>query len=160
MTNIAINEKKHTIELTKKDYDKACRFGTQEYYDLQEVRKAYPNYKVVKAASKASKNTYKGLTYEYMEKYIKAHDDKEQSIMSEYLTMRGETDEADEALATSANYQEMKKWFLEKFPAVAEFHKTRAELIEKTQQKKEAKKQEAEETKKQARRKALMTKAA
>ena len=69
MTNIAINEKKHTIELTKKDYDKACKFGTQEYLDLQEVRKAYPNYKVVKVTRKASKNTYKGLTYAYMEKY-------------------------------------------------------------------------------------------
>ena len=80
MTNIAINEKKHTIELTKKDYDKACKFGTQEYLDLQEVRKAYPNYKVVKVTRKASKNTYKGLTYAYMEKYIKAHDNEEQTI--------------------------------------------------------------------------------
>ena len=81
MTNIAINEKKHTIELTKKDYDKACRFGTQEYYDLQEVRKAYPNYKVVKAASKASKNTYKGLTYEYMENYIATHEEGENRVL-------------------------------------------------------------------------------
>jgi len=160
MTSIAINEKKHTIELTKKDYDKACRFGTQEYYDLQEVRKAYPNYKVVKVTHKASKSAYKGLTYSYMEKYIKAHDDEKQSIMAEYLTMRGETDEADEALATSANYQQMKNWFLEKFPAVAAFHDKRAELIEKTQQKMEDQKKKAEEAKKQARRNALMTKAA
>ena len=160
MTNIAINEKKHTIELTKKNYDKACKFGTQEYLDLQEVRKAYPNYKVVKVTRKASKNTYKGLTYAYMEKYIKAHDDEEQTIMAEYLTMRGETDEADEALANSANYQEMKNWFLEKFPAVAAYHEERTELIEKTQQSKEAQKKEAEEAKKLARRNALMTKAA
>lgn len=160
MTNITVNAKNHTIELTKKDYDKACKFGTQEYFDLQEARKAYPSYKVVKVTHKAPKNSFKGLTYAYMEKYIKSHDDEDQIIMAEYLMMRGETDEADEALANSASYQEIKTWFLEKFPAVADFHKNRAELIEKSQQKKEAQKKAAEEAKKRARRDTLMTKTA
>jgi len=158
MTNITMNAKNRTIELTKKDYDKACKFGTQEYFDLQEARKAYPTYKVVKVTHKAPKSTFKGLTYSYMEKYILAHDDADKSIMKEYLLLRGETDEADEALAEPANYQEMKDWFLEKFPAVANFHKNRAELIEKSQQKKEAQKKAAEEAKKLARRNALITK--
>ena len=42
MTNITINNQKHTIELTKKDYDKACKFGTQEYLDLQEAASRIP----------------------------------------------------------------------------------------------------------------------
>ena len=159
---LKINHAERTITMDRTFAKNAENTMSAEYSHLQSVRRDYPTYTVVRRQIKKNPNKecYKGLTYEYMEKYIKAHDDEKQSIMSEYLTMRGETDEADEALATSANYQEMKKWFLEKFPAVAEFHKTRAELIEKTQQKKEAKKLEAEETKKQARRKALMTKAA
>ena len=129
MTSIQINEKKHTIEMTKKTYDKACKFGTQEYFDLQEVRKAYPNYRVVKVTQKASKNTYKGLTYEYMEKYIAAHDDEKKTIMAEYKMMRGTSEEAKEALAEPVSYYEMKVWFLKKFPAIAEFHKKREEAL-------------------------------
>lgn len=40
MTNIIINEKKRTIEMSKKDYASACKFGSEEYKDLQEVRRA------------------------------------------------------------------------------------------------------------------------
>ena len=54
MTNINVNEKARCIELTKKDYAKACKYGTQEYIDLQEVRKAYPTFKVVEVTRKAS----------------------------------------------------------------------------------------------------------
>ena len=36
MTNIIINEKKRTIEMSKKDYASACKFGSEEYVDLQE----------------------------------------------------------------------------------------------------------------------------
>jgi len=157
MTNITVDNKKHTIELTKKDYDKACKFGTQEYIDLQEARKSYPTYKVVKVTRKAPKSTFKGLTYSYMEKYILTHDGADQSIMKEYLLLRGETDEADEALAESVNYQEMKDWFLEKFPAIANFHNMRAEMIENTKKAKETKKAESAKSKKTAFRKTLLT---
>ena len=34
MTNIIINEKKRTIEMSKKDYASACKFGSEEYKDL------------------------------------------------------------------------------------------------------------------------------
>ena len=66
-----INEKKMAIEMTKKFAAAARKFGTQQYRDLQEARRDYPNFKVVTVTRKATGNqdTYKGLTYKFMEDY-------------------------------------------------------------------------------------------
>ena len=126
-----INMKKNAIELTKKEAAAAAKFGTTEYKQLQEARRDYPTFSVKTVSQKPAtkKNTFKGLTYEYMEMYIQKHDDAEKSIMAEYLMLRGKTDEAEEALAESFTYQEMKEWFLKKFPAIASFHEARAKLM-------------------------------
>ena len=127
-----INEKKHTIELSKKEAKAAAKFGTAEYKNLQEARRDYPTFSVKTVSQKpaAKKNTYKGLTYEYMEMYIEKHDDKDKTIMAEYKMLRGLTDEAEEVLAESFTYLEMKEWFLAKFPAIKSFHEARAKLLE------------------------------
>lgn len=122
-----INNVKKTIEMSKKFANAAAKYGTEEYISLQEVRRDYPNYKVVTVSRKTSaqKETYKGLTFSYMEKYITAHDDDEKSIMDEYLMLRGLSEEAQECLAEPCSYLEMREWFLKKFPAIADFHKKR-----------------------------------
>ena len=127
-----INEKKNAIELSKKEAAAAAKFGTREYKALQEARKDYPGFKVVTITRKATtkKESCKGLTYGYMEMYIQKHDDDDQSIMAEYLMLRGMTDEAEEALAESFTYLEMKDWFLAKYPAIKSFHEARAKLLE------------------------------
>ena len=126
-----INEKKNAIELSKKEAKAAAKFGTTEYKQLQEARRDYPTFSVVTVTRKTTtkKNTFKGLTYEYMEMYIQKHDDEEKSIMAEYLMLRGMTDEAKEALAESCTYLEMRAWFLAKFPAIANFHEARGKLL-------------------------------
>ena len=120
-----INEKKMAIEMTKKFATAARKFGTKQYRDLQEARRDYPNFKVVTITRKATGNqdTYKGLTYKFMEDYIQKHDDAEQSVMAEYLTLRGKSEAAKENLVEPYSYNEMKTWFLKTFPAIAEFHK-------------------------------------
>ena len=125
MSNIIINTKAHTIEMSKKFAELASRFGTPEYDDLQKARRDYPNYRIVTKSVKSGKCAYSGLTYKFMEKYIKAHDDENETVMNEFLMLRGLSDEAKEALADSFSYNEMKEWFLKKFPAIAEFHKKR-----------------------------------
>ena len=75
-----------------------------------------------------------------MEKYIETHDDKDGSIMAEFKMMRGETEEAQEALADSMSYHDIKEWFLETYPAIADFHKKREALAEKLEQKRKEKK--------------------
>ena len=133
--NITINTKNSTIELNSKKFAIASsRYGTDEYKELQNARRDYPDFKVVVVARKNTKNnkpSFKGLTYEYMENYISKHDDEQNSIMEEYMILRGMTDEAEEACAETCSYQEMKEWFLDKFPAIAEFHKKREAILAK-----------------------------
>ena len=126
-----INQKNRAIEMSKKFAKAAAVFGSVEYKQLQEVRRDYPDFRVVTVSRKTTgkKETFKGLTYEYMELYIQKHDDEQQSIMAEYKMLRGLTEEAEEALAVSFTYLEMKDWFLKKFPAIAEFHKKRESLL-------------------------------
>ena len=131
MTNITINDKKMTIEMTKAVANRAKKFNTVEYKDLQMVRKDYPNYTVVikTTSKKNNKNQFKGLTYNYMEKYIEAHDDEEKSIMREYLDMRALSEDAIEAMADALSYGEIKAWFLDKYPQIKEFHTRRENLM-------------------------------
>lgn len=126
-----INDKKMAIELSKRFAAAARKYGTQEYKDLQAARRDYPNFAVVTVTRKAAgkKDSYKGLTYTYMETYIKAHDDDKKSIMAEYEMLRGTSEAAKEALAEPCSYNEVKNWFLKKFPAIADFHKMREELL-------------------------------
>ena len=126
-----INFSAKVIEMTAKFAKAAAKFGSDEYKQLQEARRDYPNFRVVTVSRKAAnqKDTYKGLTYEYMEKYIEAHDDESKSIMAEYEMLRGLSQEAQEALAEPCSYLEMKAWFLKKFPAIAEFHQKREALL-------------------------------
>ena len=126
-----INQKNQTIEMSKKFAKAAEKFGSEEYRALQEVRRDYPNFKVVTVSRKVcgQKESYKGLTYSYMENYIKNHDDEKKSIMAEYEMLRGMSAEAQEALAEACSHTEMKAWFLKKFPAIAEFHKKREMLL-------------------------------
>ena len=128
---MTINYSSRTIQLTKKFAKAAEKFGSDEYKNLQEARRDNPTFKIVVVSRKTSpkKDTYKGLTYSYMEKYIKAHDDAEKSIMAEYEMLRGISEAAQEALAEPCNYNEMKTWFLKTFPEIANFHKMREELV-------------------------------
>lgn len=140
MKNLTVRAASRTIEVTKSFNTRASQYGTPEYNDLQNVRRDYPGYEVVIAAprkaTKSNKPSYKGLTYEYMEKYISTHDDEKNTIMEEYMFLRAMTDEAEEACAEACSYQEIKTWFLDKYPAIAKFHETRAQLVEKAQNKK------------------------
>ena len=160
MKNISINAHNHTIELSKKFATAASAYGTKEYEILQEVRRDYPGFNVVEVARKTpktAKNSFKGLTYEYMETYILAHDDEEQTIMMAYLNLRGETDEAEAAHAFSQSYMDIKDWFLAQFPEIAAFHEARIQMVEAAQKKHEEERAAKEKAQKMARRNALLS---
>ena len=126
-----INYEKKAIEMTKKFANAAGRFGSDEYRELQEARRDNPGFKVitVNRTTSAKKDSYKGLNYNYMEKYIKAHDDEENAIMAKYETLRGTSAEAKAALADACSYGEIKKWFLGQFPEIGAFHANREKLL-------------------------------
>ena len=134
MTNITISARTRSLNLTKTFAAKAAIFGTDEYKMLQEARRDYPSYKVTvgKTKNKEQKNAFAGLDYDYMEKYIEAHDNEEKSIMAEYLDLRGKSAEAKELQAGSASFLEIRSWFLKTFPAIEAFYTKRAALLAKT----------------------------
>jgi len=157
MKTITINSKNRTIELPSKKYATAAsKFGTEEYTALQQARHDYPTYRVTTSSRKPRKIEFAGLTYSYMEKYISAHDDAEKSIMKEYMDLRAMTDAAEELLAESASYQEMKDWFLDTFPAVIEYHEKRAASIDKARKNKEEKRTARAQKQKEAQRASLL----
>ena len=64
-----------------------------------------------------------------MESYIEAHDDKDKTIMAEYLKLRGKSEEAVEIGAKSASIFEIKKWFLNQFPEIKAFYEKREKIL-------------------------------
>lgn len=130
---ITVSARTHSLVLTKAFAAKAAIFGSDEYKMLQEARRDYPGYKVTvgKSKTKEQKNAFAGLDYNYMEKYIAAHDDEDKSIMNEYLDLRGLSEEAKSIQAGSASFLEIRAWFLKKFPAIEEFYTKRAALLGK-----------------------------
>ena len=147
MTTMKIKIKNNTIEITKTFAQKAARVGSPEYYELLKVRQDNPSCTVEVKQTK-SKDSFKGLTYEYMKKYILAHDDEKGSIMAIFHELRGNVvSEDDELQAESLTYGEIKLWFLDTYPEIKNFHESRANRIKAI---KEKQKKAAEEKAKKA----------
>lgn len=119
-----INMFERTIVLTKKEMNAASRYGSVAYKELQNARRDNPDYRVVTVTKtvKTQRETYKGLTYAYMEKYIKTHDDAEETIWAEYMMYRGTPINPADELPVAYNYSQMKAWFLDKYEDVAKFY--------------------------------------
>lgn len=120
---IITNHFNKTIELTKADARNAGKYGSEEYNLLTQIMKDFPSYSmVIKSAPK--RDNYKGLTLEYMEKFIKEHDDENGTVMADFNTLRGRNEKGEEIEGVAvASYGEIKKWFLGKYEKVSDFGK-------------------------------------
>lgn len=92
-----------------------------EYKTLVEIRMLHPDYSVVKRNIKRNpeKESYRGLTYAYMEHYIMMHD-KSGEVMKIYQELRLR------ALCHTIRYAHIKKWFLEFYPEIDDFSTKKA----------------------------------
>ena len=92
---------------------------SEEYRHLQSVRQDYPTYTVIRKQIKkpAHKESYKGLTYDYMRTYITNHEPEEtkDAVSKEFEDM------IEISKCHSIRYPHIKKWFLAKYPEVAGF---------------------------------------
>ena len=118
---IRVNHEERKIELNKEYFRRIQNPRSEEYETLQMVRKDYPRYEVCLYTIKRNPNkkTYKGLNYEYMETYILTHEPKETKavVLDEFYNMR----HIAECHKASYGYAVIKKWFLAKYPEIAEF---------------------------------------
>ena len=93
----------------------------EEYALLQRARQDYPTYAVVTRRIKRNPNreTYAGLTYHYMENYIRTHEsaDAVDEVMAEYRELRL----ISECHCKARRYPAIKSWFLKKYPEIEEF---------------------------------------
>lgn len=77
------------IEMTKAEAKAAGTYGTAEFEELANLRKEFPNFRIVTKASK-SRDNMKGLDTKFMEKYIKEHDNTEKKeMLKEFYSLRG-----------------------------------------------------------------------
>ena len=95
----------------------ATNTASEEYAHLQQVRRDYPTYTVVQRHIKknAAKECYRGLTYTYMDAYIKSHGSADD------LHTYNEMMLISKCHSTAFRYPTIKKWFLDKFPEVKAF---------------------------------------
>ena len=118
---IRVNHKDKKIEMNKEYFKRIQNPKSEEYATLQMVRRDYPHYEECLYTIKRNPNkkTYKGLNYEYMETYILTHEPKETKtvVLDEFYNMR----QIAECHKASYGYAVIKKWFLKKYPEIAEF---------------------------------------
>ena len=139
MTTITINAKNRTIELSKAFAKAASLFGSEEYRQLQEARRDYPNYRVITVKQKgAGKTEFAKMSYAFMDEYVKQHAQND-DIKATYLELRGldENWKADKS-KFSEDHACIKDWFLNNFTEFEEARAKRKALLEKIQKDKEA----------------------
>lgn len=125
---LTINHANRTIVMDRTFAKRAMDTWTEEYAHLQAVRKDYPNYEVVQRhiRTNSNKNTYAGLTYDYMESYILTHGTEETRVTNfkEYQEMRIIA----QCQGKAFRYPKIKCWFLEQYPEIARFGMTETQI--------------------------------
>jgi len=137
---MTINFENNTIEMTKAEAKEAGKYNSEKYLELKEIRSEFPTYRIVTKSTSKKRDTYKGLTYAYMMKYIKEHTEENDERREEFSQMSGYVDGKKIELAETATYGEVKAWFLLKFPEIEEYNKKVGELRKATREANEAKK--------------------
>ena len=108
--------------LISKSFQKATMNPySNEYKELAEVMAHHPDYKIAQRSIKTNprKEPYAGLTYEYMRDYIILHSTPEEELAE--VAEFNEMILISKCHAQALRYPTIKKWFLEKYPEVAEF---------------------------------------
>ncbi len=132
---MTINFEARTIEMTKVEAKEASKYNSEKYNELLEIRSQFPAFRIVTKSAPKKKDTFKGLTYEYMEKYIykyanenKDKQERVQKIRAEFDILRGYVDGKKNEFVDAASYGEVKAWFLLQFPEIEEYNKKVDEL--------------------------------
>lgn len=109
---------------------------SDEYALLQKLKMENPGFKVSrrKIKSNPNKDSYKGLTYEYMKMYIKTHETKEQA--KEIIAYLDDQILISKCHSQRLRYPTIKKWFLKQYPDVAKFGMV--EIVEQKENEEEA----------------------
>ena len=130
------NIKNRTIEMTKNEAKAAGKLGTDKFNELREYQTAYPTFKIKIVASHQNSGQFKGLTYEYMKKFIdKCDREDKDEIINKFNELTGAEKKKDKKRdevnhIEVASYLDVKKWFLKTFPEIEKFKENQKKKIE------------------------------
>lgn len=118
---IKVDFENKKIVISKSYAIKAASVGAKEYVALTEVQESYPEYTIEIRQIKRNpqKETYPGLTYEYMRDYIILHTSPEEEL--EAIAEFNDLLMISRCQSKCRRYPIIKKWFLAKYPEVREF---------------------------------------
>ncbi len=127
MTAIKVNYAERKIVLSSAFAKKCFIPGSVEYAQLQAVRADYPDFALVtrKFKTNTAQEHYRGLTYDFMREYIGTHEKDAKVVLAELNEMSG----ISKAHSRHKRYPTIKAWFLERYPAIAEFGMTKSENV-------------------------------
>lgn len=99
----------NTMTITKAFERAANNPYSEEYELLRKIKTDFPNMKIVRKTSAARRHSspYKGLTYDAMERYIRAN---RADLMGEFETVKSV------AAIMPNSYLYVRNWFVERFP--------------------------------------------
>ncbi len=117
------------IEMTKTEAAKAGKFNSAEYNELAALMERFPSFEIVIVKTNTkSADHFKGLTYEFMENYIKSHNN---ALLVEFYEFCGKDENGKKLhFGVKFSYGEIRMWFLEQFPEIENFE-ARKKLDEK-----------------------------
>lgn len=110
---IKIDHVNNTITLPKSFYEASLIYGSPEQSELAALKKEFPNMRIIVRTHRSSSYTSsnKGLTYEYMRKFIRHMDKKNIATFEETIAHF-----EDFGYPSGQVYQCVKDWFLEQYP--------------------------------------------
>ena len=108
------------IEMTKTEAAKAGKIGTKEFNEFCALSEKFhfSDIEIIKTNTK-SVDHLKGLTYEFMENYIKAH---KEELLTVFYELCGKDENGKKInFGVKLSYGEVRMWFLEQFPEIENF---------------------------------------
>lgn len=132
MTGIIINHENKTITLTRAFAKLTSNPLNKEAKLLSRVVKDFPDYEIIVRTIKRNpdKDTYKGLTYDYMREYIIRFSEDKKADLKELEDMIF----ISQCHSKSKRYPVIKKWFLKKYPDVVNILKSEQEESNKNEE--------------------------
>ena len=119
---MTINYEMKKIEMTKAEAKEAGNPTSAKFEELMKYRSVFPDFEIIVKTISVKRDTYKGLDYEFMKKYIEDHDNSEANL-KDFYALRGMNEDGErDVLIEEHSYGEIKMWFLSTYPEIEKFN--------------------------------------
>ena len=119
------------IVMPKSIAKKASAYGSAEYVAMIEIKENFAEFEIqIREVNRSTsrKDTLKGLTLEYMERFIERNGSAEQMEHFKMLC----TPTHDGLTMKRTPYGSIKKWFIAEFPQVLDYQKQVAQILSRS----------------------------